>query len=49
MVVRVLYTVQSIQNVLHYDAIQKVLETDGNYYGSYWNAVEYRPELDGSG
>ena len=36
-VVRVLYTVQGIQNVLHYDAIQKALES----YGSYQNLAEY--------
>ena len=48
-VVRALYTVQSIQNVLHYDATQKTLETDGSYYGRYWNTMEYHPELNGSG
>ena len=30
MIVRVLYTVQSIWNVLHYDVIRKVLESYGN-------------------
>ena len=29
-IVRVLYTVQSIRNVLRYDAIRKVLESYGN-------------------
>ena len=29
-VVRALYTVQDIRNVLHYDAIQKALESYGN-------------------
>ena len=48
-VVRALYTVQSIWNVLHYDATQKTLETDGSYYGRYWNTMEYHPELNGSG
>ena len=37
MVVRVLYTVQSIQNVLHYDAIQKKPES----YGNWEKLVEY--------
>ena len=49
MVVRALYTVQSIQNVLHYDTTWKTLETDGSYYGRYWNTMEYCPELNGSG
>ena len=39
-VVRALYTVQSIRNVLHYDATQKTLETDGSYYRRYWNTME---------
>ena len=30
-VVQALYTVQGIQNILHYDAIQKVLESYENY------------------
>ena len=47
MVVRVLYTVQGIRNIIHYDATQKILEMYGSYYGMYWNTVEYRPELDG--
>ena len=47
MVVWVLYTIQDIWNVLHYDTMWKVLEAGGSYYGNYWNAVEYRPELDG--
>ena len=44
---RVLYTVQSIRNVLHYDALQKEPEL----YGSVWKLREtgeiHRPELDG--
>jgi hypothetical protein len=28
-VVRVLYTVHSFRNILHYDAMQKILESDG--------------------
>ena len=45
---RALYTVQSIRNVLHYDALQKELES----YGSVKELREaggiYRPELDGN-
>ena len=45
---RALYTVQSIQKVLHYDALQKEPES----YGSVWKLGEtdgmYRPELDGT-
>ena len=45
---RALYTVQSIRNVLHYDALQKELES----YGSVRKLREvggmHRPELDGS-
>ena len=44
---RALYTVQSIGKVLHYDALQKELES----YGSVWKSKEaggtHRPELDG--
>jgi hypothetical protein len=44
---RVLYTVQSIRNVLHYDALQKEPES----YRSVWKLREtggmHRPELDG--
>ena len=44
---RALYTVQGIQNVLHYDALQKEPES----YGSVWKLREaggmHRPELDG--
>ena len=40
-VVRVLYTVQGIRNVLHYDMIWKALEL----YGSYQNLVEYSRTL----
>ena len=47
MVVQALYTVQGIQNVLHYDATWKTLETGRSYYRIYWNMVEYRPELNG--
>jgi hypothetical protein len=43
MVVRALYTVHSIRNVLHYDAIWKMLES----YGNYQKVTEHRPELDG--
>ena len=45
---RVLYTVQSIRKVLHYDALQKEPES----YGSVWKLREtggmHRPELDGT-
>ena len=47
MVVQVLYTVQGIWNVLHYDAIWKTLETYGSYHGMHWNTMEDHPELDG--
>ena len=47
MVVRALYTVHGIWNVLHYDAIQKALESYGSYYGIWQNMVEHCPELDG--
>ena len=47
-VVWAVYTVQGIRNVLYYDIMWKILETDGSYYGKYWNAIEYCPELDGS-
>ena len=46
-VVRVLYTVQDIWNVLHYDATQKTLELYGNYRRRCQNTMEDRPELDG--
>ena len=49
MVVQALYTVQGIRNVLHYNAMQKVLETGGSYYRRYWNMVEYHLELNGRG
>ena len=45
-VVRALYTVQGIWNVLHYDATWKTLETYGRYYRRCWNTMEYHPELD---
>ena len=48
MVVRVLYTVHSIQNVLHYDTIQKVLESYGSYQRNWRKVAEHRPELDGA-
>ena len=45
---RVLYTVQSIRKVLHYDASQKEPES----YGGVWKLREaggmHRPELDGT-
>ena len=45
---RALYTVQSIRNVLHYDALQKGPES----YGSVKKLIEadgvHRPELDGA-
>jgi hypothetical protein len=47
MVVRVLYTVYGIQNVLHYDAVRKVLELYGNYKRTWQNMMEHCPELDG--
>ena len=47
MVVQVLYTVQSIRNVLHYDTLQKEPES----YGSVEKLREaggiHRPELNG--
>ena len=46
MVVRVLYTVQGIRNVLHYDATWKTLKTYGSCYGRRRSTMEYRPELD---
>ena len=48
MVVRALYTIQGIRNVLHYDAIWKALESYGSYYGIRQNMVEHRPELNGN-
>ena len=45
---RALYTVQSIRNVLHYNALQKEPES----YGGVWKLREtgrtHRPELDGT-
>ena len=49
MVVQVLYTVQGIQNVLHYDTTWKILEAGRGYYGRYWNTMEYCPELNRRG
>jgi hypothetical protein len=48
MVVRVLYTVLDIRNVLHYDAIWKVLESYGNYQRNWRKVAEHCPELDGN-
>ena len=45
---RVLYTVQSIQNVLHYDAIQKELESYGNVEKLRETGGMHRPELNGN-
>ena len=47
MVVQVLYTVQGIRNVLHYDAIWKTLEMYRSYHGTHWNTMEDHSELDG--
>jgi hypothetical protein len=47
MVVQVLYTVQGIWNVLHYDAIWKTLEMYRSYHGTHWNTMEDHSELDG--
>ena len=47
MVVQVLYSVQGIWNVLHYDAVWKTLETYGSYHGMHWNTMEDHPELNG--
>ena len=45
---RVLYTVQNVRNILHYDALRKEPES----YGSVWKLREaggiHRPELDGN-
>ena len=48
MVVRALYTVHSIRNVLHYDAIRKVLESYGSYQRNWRKVAEHCPELDGT-
>ena len=44
----VLYTVQSIQNVLHYDALQKELESYGSVRKLREAGGMHRPELDGN-
>ena len=45
---RVLYTVQSIRNVLHYDVSQKELESYGSTGKLREDGGIHRPELDGS-
>ena len=45
---RVLYTVQSIRNVLHYDALQKEPESYGSARKLRETGGTYRPELDGN-
>ena len=47
-VVRVLYTVQSIRNVLHYDAIWKVPESYGNLEKLAEYIVQNSMESDGT-
>ena len=44
---RVLYTVQSIRNVLHYDAFQKESESYGSVRKLREAGGTHRPELDG--
>ena len=44
----VLYTVQSIRNVLHYDAIQKEPESYGSVKKLRETGGMHRPELDGN-
>jgi hypothetical protein len=48
MIVRVLYTVQSIRNVLHYDAIWKVPESYGNLEKLAEYIVQNSMEASGS-
>ena len=48
MVVRALYTAHSIRNVLHYDAIRKMLESYRSYQRNWRKVAEHRPELDGT-
>ena len=48
MVVRALYTVHSIWNVLHYDVIRKMLELYGSYQRNWRKVAEHCPELDGT-
>ena len=45
---RVLYTVQSIRNVLHYDALQKEPESYGSIKKLRETGGIHRPELDGT-
>ena len=45
---RALYTVQSIRNVLHYDALQKELESYGSVKKLREAGGMHRPELDGN-
>jgi hypothetical protein len=45
---RVLYTVQSIRNVLHYDVLQKELESYGSIRKLREAGGMHRPELDGT-
>ena len=45
---RVLYTVQGIRNVLHYDALQKGLESYGSVRKLRETGGTHRPELDGN-
>ena len=45
---RVLYTVQSIRNVLHYDALQKEPESYGSVKKLRETGGIHRPELDGT-
>ena len=40
MVVRVLYTVQDIRNILDYDVMQNVLEQHRSHDTTYWKAME---------
>ena len=45
---RVLYTVQGIRNVLHYDALQKEPESYGSVKKLREAGGMHRPELDGN-
>ena len=45
---RALYTVQSVRNVLHYDATQKELESYGSVRKLGEAGGTHRPELDGN-
>ena len=45
---RALYTVQSIRNVLHYDALQKEPESYGSVRKLREAGGMHRPELDGN-